>query len=30
MGIAMDDIALASLVLERAAEQQVGERVAFP
>ena len=30
MGIAMDDIALASLVLERAREHGVGQRVAFP
>lgn len=30
MGIAMDDIALASLVLERATERGIGERIAFP
>lgn len=30
MGIAMEDIALASLVLERAAERGIGERIAFP
>ena len=30
MGLAMDDIALAALVLERARERGVGERIAFP
>ncbi len=30
MGIAMDDIALASLVLERAQERGIGQRIAFP
>ncbi|MCA1781070.1 MAG: ornithine cyclodeaminase family protein [Dermatophilaceae bacterium] len=30
MGIAMDDIALASLVLERATERGIGQRIAFP
>jgi ornithine cyclodeaminase/alanine dehydrogenase-like protein (mu-crystallin family) len=30
MGIAMDDIALATLLIERAGERGVGQRVAFP
>ena len=30
MGIAMDDIALASLVLERATERGIGQRIDFP
>ena len=30
MGLAMDDIALASLVLERATERGIGQRIAFP